>query len=91
MRRMTLTVRITLPALALAVGLAACGNDYERVENAGPDEGAVPEIVPPRSDGAAFDPALDADRDGVLDPEEGMEDGDGDGVRDRDEAYPAAD
>lgn len=32
-----------------------------------------------------LDPDLDTDRDGVLDPGEGLGDADGDGVRDRDE------
>lgn len=51
--------------------------------------GSVPESagVPGDPVTEPFDPDLDADRDGVLDPGEGLGDADGDGVRDRDEPY----
>lgn len=53
------------------------------------DPGAVPERagVPGDPVTEPFDPDLDTDRDGVLDPGEGLGDADGDGVRDRDETY----
>ena len=65
-----------LGAALLAAALGACGAEGEMQEPDGTSPAAP-----------AFDPALDADRDGVLDPEEGTGDLDGDGVLDRDEPY----
>ena len=82
-----------VPMLAAATALVACGGEAEEAEVG---EGVETEVgegvaVEGAAAPAAFDPGLDADRDGVLDPEEGLGDTDGDGIRDRDEAYPAVD
>lgn len=89
-----------VPMLAAAAALGACGDGEEAEEGEVGEVGEevrteVGEGVDAASEGvaapAAFDPGLDADRDGILDPEEGLGDADGDGIRDRDEAYPAVD
>ena len=86
---------LSIPALVLAgsLTLSACGGEEAEVEDVGVGEGVGAEVAPaaPVAAPAAttFDPALDVDRDGILDPEEGVGDADGDGILDRDEAYPA--
>lgn len=77
-----------IPALMGAAALAACGGERE-VDEVGEVEGVAetPAVAPATTAPAAFDPALDVDRDGILDAEEGMGDADQDGVLDRDEVY----
>lgn len=78
-----------IPALVGTAALAACGGEGE-VEEVGEVAETPAVVAPTAAPPAAFDPALDADRDGILDAEEGLGDVDGDGVLDRDEAYTPA-
>lgn len=91
-----------VPMLATAVALGACGGDEEAEVGEGAvgegvvgegvvGEGVAGEGVVEGAAAPAFDPALDVNRDGILGDDEGLGDADGDGIRDRDEAYPAVD
>lgn len=84
-----------VPMLAGALALGACAGEEAEVEEGvfGEEEMmapvAEPAIAPPVApmEGAAFDPALDVNADGILGEDEGLGDMDADGILDRDEAY----
>ena len=80
-----------LPAIAGALTLGACGEEEPEVA----EEPVVAPIAEPMgapavapATGAAFNPALDVNANGILDPDEGLGDADADGILDRDEVYP---
>ena len=83
---------LNLFATAALVGLAACAeepaDDLDLAEPA-TEEAAViePQTDPAMEVAPTFDPALDENQNGLLDPNEGMGDADGDGILDRDEEY----
>lgn len=94
---MKITKLTYLPAflMAAAMSFTACtAEDVDEIDEAPVpaermEEPVAPAVAPVAAPtvAAPFAPALDADRDGILDPEEGLGDADRDGVLDRDETY----
>ncbi len=77
-------------AVAGLVGIAACTSEEPEAEIVEEPTVEAPAPAAPMEAPAAerpFDPALDVNNNGVLDPDEGLGDADNDGILDRDEEY----
>ncbi len=84
-----------LPMLALAglIGVTACTADEREAEVVEEPTIEAPATAPVTAEpldepaNRPFDPALDVNNNGILDPDEGLGDADNDGILDRDEEY----